>query len=383
MFKNNSEEIVTSINRNLFYDEFTFKKTEFSTAAGNIELADNILWIDEILFVNQIKERNSSNAKGSVDNWFINKVLKKAKNQIKNTINYLKTYDSIPITNGKGQVVDISKIVFSEINNVIIYKVEERLSEANRNAKFYESREVGYIHIFHFEDYYWVCRYLLTPTELDEYFKFRQRIYIRHKDKIQVLTEQYMLSHFLMTDDESEIRPEFIESLNKIKNDLADYDISGLIESFQAAIRDGSQRFPTDYHLIIKELAKLKRYELLEFKKRFMLIIEDINLKRETMPRRFFSTRSNCGFIFISLLSDKSEFWENALTNHTLIYKYKRNIRKCIGVVVSKKGEYFDFNWAFIESESVFNQELENQVRMEEEFYGDGISIEIDRYRFK
>jgi hypothetical protein len=101
------------------------------------------------------------------------------------------------------------------------------------------------------------------------------------------------------------------------------------------------------------------------------------------LPRRFTCGRTGCGFVFISLVQDKSQYWENALTNFTSIYKYKHKLEKCLGVVVFKVGNYFDFNWAFIEHEWTYNQDLEDAVKAEEEFYNPSESIEIERYKFK
>ncbi len=383
MSKNHSEDLISSINENVFYKEFTFDKNEFYPSDGKKELADNVLWLDEILFVIQIKERDSLKSVSSADAWFKNKVLKKAKEQIKDTLKYLQQHDSIPIANRRGQFVDISKVDKQGINKVIVYKIDVTLSEENRNAKFYKSQDVGYIHLFHAEDYYWICKYLITPTELDEYLKFRERIYSKHKEIIRVFPEQYILGHFLNTDDETFIKPEYIEVLTKMKDDIEEFDMSGIIESFKDRIRIESQKNSTEYHLIIKEIAKLKRYELLEFKKRFQLIVEDVKKNRFSPPRRFTSTRTGCGFVFISLLDENINNWENGLKNFTLIYKYKRKLKKCLGVIVFKKGEYLDFNWAFIEEDWIYDVALEKAVKQEEEFYNPSQKIVIDRYRFE
>lgn len=76
-----SEDLVTRISSNVFYKEFTFHKNNFITPRGQKELADNVLWIDDLLFLIQVKERNASEVKTTVEEnkWFENTVLKKAK----------------------------------------------------------------------------------------------------------------------------------------------------------------------------------------------------------------------------------------------------------------------------------------------------------------
>ena len=87
MLTNNSEQIITTINLNMFYREFTFDKNDFRASDGNkVELADNVIWLDDLLILIQIKERNHADAKTDQGKWFQNKVLKKAKNQVKNSL---------------------------------------------------------------------------------------------------------------------------------------------------------------------------------------------------------------------------------------------------------------------------------------------------------
>ena len=85
-----SKDLVTRISSNVFYKEFTFHKNNFITPHGQKELADNVLWIDDLLFLIQVKERNASEVKTTVEEnkWFENTVLKKAKNQIKDSLSF-------------------------------------------------------------------------------------------------------------------------------------------------------------------------------------------------------------------------------------------------------------------------------------------------------
>src|SRR5690625_3116747 len=86
-----SENIVAKISSNLFYKEFTFDKNDFYPEDGKKELADTVLWLGDLLFIIQVKERNPNEIKSEAEEnaWFDNKVLKKAKEQIANSIEYL------------------------------------------------------------------------------------------------------------------------------------------------------------------------------------------------------------------------------------------------------------------------------------------------------
>lgn len=318
-----SEHIVTGINSNIFFEEFTFHKNDFYPKDGKKELADNILSLDNLLFIIQIKERNKEKSKESVDKWFNNKVLKKAKNQIKNTLKYLQEYEEIPITNVKNQTIDVANVDFTKAKKLIIYKTEEELNENYRNLKFYESKTGILIHVFNIIEYFWICKFLITPTELDEYLSFRERIYLKHKKIITIYPEQYILGHFINTDDESIINEKYIESLSKIKDDTIDFNLSSFIKVFNDRIVNTEQKKSTDYHSIIKEIARLKRYELLEFKSRFLKIIEDSKLNELKLPYRFISPTTNCGFVFTSITMEYSTYWKSAILNMNESFKYK------------------------------------------------------------
>lgn len=337
-----SENIVAKISSNVFYKEFTFDKNDFYPEDGKKELADTVLWLGDLLFIIQVKERNPNEIKSEAEEnaWFDNKVLKKAKEQIANSIEYLNRYTEIKIKNIRNHSIDISKANKIGINKVIVYMPNNSpISDEKRSMKFYESKKSGNIHIFNIEDYLWVCKFLITPTELDEYLKFRERIYLKHKEIITAFPEQYILGHFLNTEDESNIQEEHIETFSKLVDDVDDFDVSGVLNNFLEKIRIEEQKESKDYYSILTEIASLKRYELLEFKKRFKQIIEDVKSSNFSMPYRFTISRTGCGFVFIPLLQDKIEYWENALLNFTTIYKYKRQLNKCLGVLTYKTGD--------------------------------------------
>lgn len=380
-----SEHIVTSISSNVFFKEFTFDKNQFKSGNRELELADNVLWLDDLLFVIQVKERNPKEIKTSIEEnkWYDN-VIKKAKKQIADSLTFLKTYDAIKIKNLRQQEIEISKPNLDSINKIIVYMPNSDLiSEENKSIKFYESSQVGNVHIFHIEDYLWVCKYLITPTELDEYLKFRERIHRRHKETIAALPEQYILAHFLKTDDEEVIRVEYIKALTTLEQNAIEWDMSHIIDSFPKTLRMGEDNKPNDYCTIIKEMAKLKRFELKQVKERFSKMINDVRSDEPTFPYRSASGRTGCGFVFIPLTVERSPSWRQALINFTEIFKYKWKLEKCLGVCASAFNQDFDINWVYIERNIVYNEDLENAVKKDKETYGEGKIVELDRYKFK
>lgn len=181
----NSENIVTEINSSVFFKEFTFSKNDFKALDTNqkLEFADNVVWLDNLFFIFQIKEKEKNTS--DQIKWFNNKVLNKAVKQIKSTIGYIETYPKLHVENKKGHKIDILKTK-SNFNprKIIIYNPDIDFPEEQRNIKFYESSDVGLIHLFHTEDYYWICKFLITPAEVEEYLSFRERLFLFNKKNI-------------------------------------------------------------------------------------------------------------------------------------------------------------------------------------------------------
>tara|TARA_B100000953_G_C17988096_1_gene411204 strand:- start:51 stop:1205 length:1155 start_codon:yes stop_codon:yes gene_type:complete len=378
--RNISETILSEINSSVFFKEFTFDKNEFYPEDGKKELADNIVSLDELLFVYQIKERNSKTAQGKADNWFQNKVLKKAKDQIKDTIKYLLKYDQIPIENRRNQTIKVSKDKGQKIRKIIIYKCDNQLSDKNSKIKYYNSNDVGLIHIFELSDYYNICNFLVTPQELDDYLAFREEFINVNPEFVQNCREQYLLAHFIHTDNPTIIDKKYLIRMELFDPDIESYDMSQFLNIFHDKIRGDKNQ---DYHQIIKEIAKLRRYELSAFKKRFYDIIELAKNNELNLPFRFYSPRTDCAFIFIPLIKEHISHWENALINITEIYKYKRKATKAIGVISFMNDEFIDLNWTLFEHNWKYDKELEELVRKTDKGYEEGQASRIPRYKFK
>ena len=323
MIQTKSECTVTLINESVFYREFTFDKNKFYPEDGAKELADNVMMLDDLLFIIQVKERSLDRFTESTDKWFANKVLKDAKKQIGSTLKYLNKYDQISIKNRQDQTIAIPNVNITKINKIIIYEANETLKDEYVLMKFYESGVSGSIHLFNIEDYNYICKYLITPTELDEYLKFRERIYLNDKEKLKPFSEKYILCHFFNTAEDLCIKEEYLDTLSRLVEDTERFDVAFFLNNFFNKMYVEEQKEAMDYHTILKEIVSLKRYELLEFKKRFKQIFEDIKYKRFSMPYRFASYRLNCGFVFIPLLDDKVECWQNILQNSMEKFKYK------------------------------------------------------------
>lgn len=359
-----SEKYIAELNSNFFFKEFTYSSTKFKfdKKGQELELADNVIWLDNLLLIYQIKERNKS-GKSNIENWFKNKVLRKAVKQIKDTISYFEIYKEISIPNEKGHVLNVSEARKIEPIKLIIYAPNHQFPDILRFQKFHKSKEIGCVHLFHIEDYLWICKYLITPFEIKEYLNFRELLFLKHDKELSNLPEQYVLGHYLETLDTSMLNPKYVENLKKLVHDEDEFDISFIIENFKGKIRIEPNSL--DYYAIIKELAKLNRADLREFKKRYLLAIEKSKEQEFTIPYRITSLNSNCGFVFVPLEYERRKYWQNAIINFTEAHKYDQKLDKCVGMIVYQHPteKYFDVNWCYSESNWEYNEGFEKLLK--------------------
>lgn len=204
---------------------------------------------------------------------------------------------------------------------------------------------------------------MLTLTEVDEYWEFRECYYLADPERSNLLPEQYLLAHFMETLDTSYVNPRYIANLQHLKCNTDLFDLSYIIENFtNGTIHDN----PAEYYPIIREISKLNRTELYEFKKRFIKSIEVCEKNEFNTPYRIYVPRTGCGFVFIPLHSSKLKYWRNALDNLVKAHRYEQKAKKCIGVSISKNpnmSEYLQLYWNYIEGEWKYDTEVEILLR--------------------
>lgn len=375
------EDLTTKINLNIFFKEFTFSKNEFYPDENNQkELADNIVCIDDLLLIYQIKDRDPSLTQSINEEigWFKNKVLKKAKNQIKTTISYLKQYDQIFIENNRGHKINVSEMNLKNPHKVIIYLPGNNLPLEYQNIKFYESKEAGAIHLFSIRNYNIICDILITPTEINNYLLFRVDLLKKHGKLMNNISEKSLLGQFLSGNNSEAPKEEFSIYVDRLNEDNNQFSILDVVDIFSKKIT--TQTNPTDYYLIIKEIAKLDRRELQCFKERYLKSFSSVK-KNEFDCLRVAIPRINCGFVFIALKKEDVLHWRNALENSTLEYKYLRKLNKCIGMVVFRETDStFNVQWAIIESPWEYSEAMEEQISKDKEVNGEGHFVKFKKY---
>ena len=131
--------------------------------------------------------------------------------------------------------------------------------------------------------------------------------------------------------------------------DLEQFDISWIIKNFNKRIIHTNAE--DHYYYIIKELAKLNRVDLKNFKERFTLSLEKAKSQELTIPYRMTSLTSGCGYVFIPCLIEQKGLIENALKNFTNIHMYDQKLDKAIGMITyfNPTENYHDILWIYID----------------------------------
>ncbi|UII26878.1 hypothetical protein LVD15_00125 [Fulvivirga maritima] len=177
------------------------------------------------------------------------------------------------------------------------------------------------------------------------------------------MPEQYVLGHYFETLETDHINASYINNFARLQDDFESFDISFVIDRFQDMIIKNPEN--RDYYQIIKEIAKLHRAELREFKKRWTLSLEKSKNQEFTIPYRIVSLNTKCGFVFIPFLFENKDKWHNALLNYTEAHKYDQKLDKCIGMIVYHNSDqkFWDMNWCLVNAPWEHDIEFEEVLR--------------------
>lgn len=246
--------------------------------------------------------------------------------------------------------------------------------------RFYKSRKAGIIHIISSENYKGIIQTLLTPAEFIDYLLYREHLIKNFGEYLNTLPEQALVGHYV---GENQLeRPTISHAihLQTIKHEIEKWDISGIICSFADRIIDTQNDI--DYYSIIELLARLKRNELKEIKKRYILALEKARANEFDLPYRVAFPRIDCGFVFIPLEQDRVTSRRVAIKNFTYAHKYDCHLSKCIGITFAVDGEgYFTIDWCLIASPWEHDSEMENLLS-ENNPFREVRSRSVARYTF-
>jgi hypothetical protein len=124
-----------------------------------------------------------------------------------------------------------------------------------------------------------------------------------------------------------------------------DWDIARLIHLFPERRTTPMKRRKQDY-TILRELAKLYRTDMAEFKKRFAFNMGKA-LADEACSANRFTASTGCGFVFVPVRRIDLPHRKALLVGFTELNKYDQRLDKCIGLsfIAEGKGDWCDVQW--------------------------------------
>lgn len=353
MNKTISEEFLSDLNTNIFLREFSFSKNEFTPIPGDeVEFADHVVWIDDLLFIFQVKERHEpkESSEDTERKWFEKKVLGFATKQIRDTLGYLETQNNIIITNQRGYSFHLDKNRVTDVVKIIVPVPSKSLPEDCWNSKFHISSSVGFIHIIPIHDYLGICRTFITPAEIKEYLDFREKISTEYKEAVTNVLEPTLVGQFLHGDFSEKPDRQYGIYFEALLRNTAEFDIMSILHNMGDHIDfEKSGGDETDYYKILFEFAKLVGYELREIKQRISLSLQACDANEFRLPYRVVAPKTGCGFVFVPVLREDKNHRLNALKNSTYAAKYDQKLNRCIGISFAKDEDAFLIDWAFLE----------------------------------
>lgn len=381
------EQFTARINANVFWKEFTFSETRFyPRPKQQVELADGIVKIGSLALVFQLKERSAASADPEVERqWFRKKVLRKAVDQIKDTLHYLTESPEIELVNDRGHKTPLRGDEVQDIKKIVVFSAGPHLPEDCWNTRFHISATAGFIHVVAAHDYLGILEKLRIPDDVRLYFDYREEVLPKLKEAGVVVAEPDIMAGFLSEKDLPE--PGSSQALASFLQDLGAFDLSYLMHNLQAHIVNPDQS--TDYYRILEEFARVPRSVWREYKARLVRCIEASAAGRSQQPYRFAFPRTECTFMIASMDPDWPSTGEDGLRMRsgtvallTEAAKYDQQTRLCVGLLISKDGEYFQLDWCFIEEPWAPNEKMSNLLA-ENSLFGPAREKEINSFLFQ
>ena len=369
-FEERLEESIAEYNSNVFLREFTYDKTNFKNSDGEeLEFCDSAVWIDDLLIIQQLKQRNEEHASHSAATerkWFTNKIEKKAVGQIADSLRYLSEENSLPVVNRRGQLLDLAEYSVSETYAVVLYSTPDPLplDVLSRKGRF-SKRARCFVHFFDQINYVAVCSILHTPREIADYLKFRETFIAKIGNIANCVSEKAMLGKFLTdTDDCLNVVDAHELFVDRLVDDRSDFSIMKMLDNFYE--RTDEEPIDLEYYKILAELAKLPRNLMKQFRIRAEWSMEKCNEPDYVAPSRFYYPHSDCSFIAIPLPDNARDDWQRNIEKLTHLSKYEHASRKAIGFTTAtnpRLPQTYIVHWIFLEYEWVGNEQADSLLK--------------------
>ena len=183
----NSEKLLSSFSEDFFYKELVYADLKFVPEGGTeIELADLIINLEDVILAIQLKERNEKDRTQdkNVEEKWLKKKCKKAKEQIKDTILFINN-EKVSFVNARGKETKINPN--AEIVPLVVFE-NVSISEYEHLLRSHTADGLS-VNCMSIDDFQLMCQELVSPIEIMEYVKWRKAFYEKNGAINLLITE--------------------------------------------------------------------------------------------------------------------------------------------------------------------------------------------------
>ena len=358
------QDITAHLNANAFTRTFSFSSSQLpGRAAPPGDLADRLILVDGIELILQLSEHEGrANARAAdLERWFAGEVLKKGVDQIGSTLELLRSYLGISIVNSSGHRVSYSREGLSDPVGIILYRTAGL--GGFLPPRFTRSRHAGFVHIMRDSEYFAICEYLVTPSELADYLRFRQEILSRPHRVPPTVSETALLGQYLFEEQDAPPDARYETAGRSFKGDPGAWVFSYMLENLSTQIaRRDEESVESVYQRILVEIARLGRYQLRELRAQLRLSLEAVRADRFELPYRVTSLPTQCGFLVLPGSAELRLRARETLESLATASKYELQLEKQVSVAMWRSGQIIDIDWLYTEGPNPPNEDLDRSL---------------------
>jgi len=295
-----------------------------------------------------------------LEKWFATE-LKKWMNQIRQTRDLISSYDGISLVNDAGHRVWVARADLQDVAALILHRTVR--AKGHVPLRCGKSRSAGFVHIMSDRDYYGIRDYLITPSELVDYLRFRQDILSRPFPVPANVSEDALLGQYLFEELDAPPDARYETAGRTFRGDPNVWAFSYVLQNLSAQIaRRDAESVEGIYQPILTEVARLGRSELRELRTYLRLSLEAVRADRFELPYRLSCASTKCGFL---VLPGSAEFRlraREALESLAVASKYELGMDRQVSLAMWRSGEIIDIDWLYTDGPNPPDEKLDKRL---------------------
>lgn len=317
MYMTESEKITEQYFGKFFLPQYTFGTVKMLEGKQETELCDCLIETGNCYVVIQIKEKSDENSGTKTDvDWFKKTVLKKAKQQIKNTIRDLKKVNVTYFCDKTEIVIDNKK----EILPVIVF-FNDNIETYDK--LYYSEGLQTYINVFNKSDYQTMLDTIKTPTDIVRYLKQR-KILVPKEGGSRYISNDLSVS---LCETEEDYAKYY---LRNAYGEISNYENRVIV--FNKILFDLNKNMSCSRNALIETMLCLDVSEIINVTEVYSNIIENINIPNLAKPKLL--TNGEWGVMLLRRpVGMKEVDFVNFLSDMGAYYTYVAKLKICNAII--------------------------------------------------